>query len=118
MIGVGRLGWAILSYPGFVHEGFEIVAALDSDSSIIGTVVGELQIRPLDDLGTTSKQKKIDIDVIVVPSTEAQEVMDKLVARGVKAILNYAPFTQSSTKDKSKERRPGHLIRIHEVLPC
>ena len=32
LVGIGRLGRAILSYPGFAPEGFNIVAAFDADS--------------------------------------------------------------------------------------
>ena len=36
LLGVGRLGRAIFSYPGFTPDRFHIVAALDSNPTIIG----------------------------------------------------------------------------------
>ncbi len=91
LVGVGRLGRAILSYPGFAPEGFEIVAAFDTDSRVVGTNLGDLKVQPMDELGETVNQLHISIGVIAVPSSVAQEVMKLLTECGVEAILNYAP---------------------------
>ncbi len=91
LVGVGRLGRAILNYPGFAPEGFEIVAALDSDPSVVENVIGGLKVRPLDDLDGVVEQLGVNIGIIAVPGAVAQDVMDRLVKCGIKAILNYAP---------------------------
>ena len=39
LVGIGRLGRAILSYPGFGPEGFKIVAAFDGEPSQVGQMV-------------------------------------------------------------------------------
>ena len=36
LIGMGRLGQAIINYPGFAPEGFDIVAAFDSAADQVG----------------------------------------------------------------------------------
>ena len=36
VVGVGRLGRAIISYPGFSPEGFKVVAAFDADPTQVG----------------------------------------------------------------------------------
>ena len=91
LIGVGRLGRAILSYPGFAPEGFEIVAAFDTDDGVVGTTLGELKVQPMHELGETVDRLNISIGVIAVPSSVAQQVMGSLTECGVEAILNYAP---------------------------
>jgi redox-sensing transcriptional repressor len=93
VVGVGRLGKAILSYPGFTPDGFHIVAALDNNTSLIGQVVEGVTVRPVEDLDTVVKQQNITIAVVAVPSRFTQQVVDKLVESGVRAILNYAPTT-------------------------
>ena len=93
LVGVGRLGRAIIGYPGFAPEGFRIVAAFDASPALAGDQVGDLRIQPLDELQETLRDRNIHIGIVAVPAAHAQEVFDRLVACGVKAILNYAPVT-------------------------
>lgn len=91
LVGVGRLGRAILSYPGFRPEGFHIVAAFDADPSVIGSAIGDIAVRPIDQIKATVDELGIRIGIVAVPATNAQGVFDALVEAGIKAILNYAP---------------------------
>ncbi|MCS7206925.1 MAG: redox-sensing transcriptional repressor Rex [Dehalococcoidia bacterium] len=93
VVGVGRLGRAIISYPGFAPEGFRIVAALDNDPRQIGQVIGGLMVQPISELPRIVKQQDIQIAIVAVPRDQAQEVIDLLVQAGIRAILNYAPIT-------------------------
>jgi redox-sensing transcriptional repressor len=92
LVGVGRLGRAILDYKGFAPEGFKIVAAFESEPGLIGKTVSGVLIEDIADLETSLKDKKIDIAIVAVPSSDAQAVIDKLVKSGIRAILNYAPI--------------------------
>lgn len=93
VIGVGRLGRAILSYPGFTPDGFRLLAALDNDPALVGQQVEGLVVRPIEDLDQVVVQHRIEIAIVAVPSRHTQEVIDRLVECGVRAILNYAPIT-------------------------
>ncbi|MFQ6029085.1 MAG: redox-sensing transcriptional repressor Rex [Dehalococcoidia bacterium] len=92
VVGVGRLGRAILSYPGFTPAGFQLVAALDNNPEVLGKEVGGLTVRPARDLDQVVKELQISIAIVAVPITHTQEVIDQLVECGVRAILNYAPI--------------------------
>jgi len=92
VVGVGRLGRAIMDYKGFVPRGFKIVAAFDRDRDMMGKKVSGVTIRDMSKLEAAVKEKKVDIAIVAVPSSEAQEVIDKLVQSGIKSILNYAPI--------------------------
>lgn len=92
VVGVGRLGKAIMDYKGFVPRGFKIVAAFDRERNMIGKKVSGVAIQDMSELETTVKEKKVDIAIVAVPSPEAQEVIDKLVQNGIRSILNYAPI--------------------------
>lgn len=92
VVGVGRLGKAILSYPGFTPDGFHLVAAFDNDPNIVGQTAGQLTVQPMEALDSVVREKKISIAIAAVPSRYTQEVVDRLVASGVRAILNYAPI--------------------------
>ena len=93
VVGVGRLGRAILSYPGFNPDGFHIVGPLDLDDSVVGETVGGLKVRKMDELDQVVQREKISIGIVAVPVEYTQNVVDQLVACGVRAILNYAPIT-------------------------
>ena len=92
VIGVGRLGNAILNYPGFNPDGFHLVAAFDNNPENVGKEVGGIAIQPMSDLAETVLGRDITIAIVAVPSAHTQSVVDQLVECGVKAILNYAPI--------------------------
>ena len=92
LVGVGRLGRAILSYPGFAPEGFHIIAAFDSDPNLVGRVIGTLNVQSMDELDKMVQELDIRIGIVAVPSPYAQAVIDRLIACDVKAILSYAPI--------------------------
>ncbi len=91
IIGVGKLGKAVISYTGFNPEGFNIRAAFDDDISLIGQTVGGLYVQPITELEKTIRDKDISIGIVTVPAPNAQKVIDRMVASGLKSILNYAP---------------------------
>jgi redox-sensing transcriptional repressor len=91
LVGVGRLGRAIIAYPGFAPEGFRIVAAFDTDPEKAGSSVGGLQVHPMSEVSRIVDDQNISIAIVAVPATEAQSVIDLLVQNRVRGILNYAP---------------------------
>ena len=92
VVGVGRLGRAILNYPGFTPDGFQLVAALDDNSQVVGQDVGGLTVQPVSDLADVINRYDVSIAIVAVPIAYTQGVVDRLVECGVKAILNYAPI--------------------------
>ena len=92
LIGVGRLGRAILGYEGFTPQGFRIVEAFDADSDVVGTRADGLIIKHTSELENVLTQNPVDVGIVAVPGETAQEVIDALVRCGVRAILNYAPI--------------------------
>jgi redox-sensing transcriptional repressor len=107
IVGVGRLGRAIASYPGFTNEGFRVVALFDNDPAKIGTRIGDLVVHSMDDLATVAAKERIDVGIVAVPAAHGQAVVDQLVAVGVTGLLNYAPITVSV---------PPH-VRVRDVDP-
>ena len=91
LVGVGHLGQAILTYDGFQPQGFIIIDAFDSDTSVVGKKVGGVTVRPTSELKEYLKDRQIDIGIVAVPAASAGEIMNALVDGGVRAILNYAP---------------------------
>ncbi len=96
LVGAGHLGTALLSYGGFFGKGFEIVAAFDNNPSKIGRLVGPppgIEIRSPDRIEEVVKELGVQMAILCVPPAAAQELADRLVAAGIKGILNFAPVT-------------------------
>lgn len=91
MIGAGKIGSALSQYRGFRQRGFEIVSIFDTDPGKVGKSWNGLTVRDLKDLEGDLRGAPVDIAVIVTPSDAAQAATDRVVALGVKAILNFAP---------------------------
>jgi redox-sensing transcriptional repressor len=93
LIGAGRLGLALLSYPSFRERGFHIRAVFDTDPAKIDSVREGVRVRRLDDLERVIAAGGIDIAVLAVPAAEAQAILQRLAGAGVRAVLNFAPVT-------------------------
>lgn len=92
LVGVGKLGRAILAYEGFGPQGFRIVEAFDNDRSRIGERVNSLIVKDTRELEAALAENAVDVGIVAVPAEIAQGVIDALVKCGVRAILNYAPI--------------------------
>ncbi|MFH1370200.1 MAG: redox-sensing transcriptional repressor Rex [Planctomycetota bacterium] len=91
LVGVGNLGSALLTYPGFKMYGFEITAAFDNDHARIGKKIKDVTVEDISKLGTLAK-RQVTLAIIAVPEKAAQDVADALVKAGIKGILNFAPL--------------------------
>jgi len=93
IVGFGRLGGSLLGYSGFSERGFDIDAVFDADPAKIGTSVGGVRVRSIDELESGLAEEAIEIVLLTTPADVAQAVADRVVAAGVCAILNFAPVT-------------------------
>ena len=91
IVGAGKVGTALAQYGGFSERGFHIVAVYDQDPAKIGTPWEGLTVRDVAEMPGDTAQERPDIAVLTVPADAAQGVVDRLVAAGVPAILNFAP---------------------------
>lgn len=99
IVGAGGLGRAFLGYEGFKNNGLNIVAAFDVSEKLIGTHVLGKEILPISELDSFVKEHKIRIGIITVPKAAAQDVLNKMVEAGIKAIWNFAPAPLRAPKD-------------------
>lgn len=91
LVGAGQLGKALLSYKGFDEYGLNIVAALDIDEELIGSVVNGKQILSIDKMKDLCKRLNVHMGIITVPAENAQQVCNMLIESGILAIWNFAP---------------------------
>ncbi len=92
IVGVGNLGAALASYGGFDRRGFEIAALLDADPAKIGTRVGAHVIEDVADIDRIVDVRGVTFAVLSTPGEHAQQAAERVVAAGVRAILNFAPI--------------------------
>ena len=90
LAGFGNLGRAIARYHGFSPT-FRITAIFDHNEERIGRRVGTVTIQPDDEITTIVRRDGIRIGIIAVPALAAQEVAERMIGGGVRALLNYAP---------------------------
>jgi redox-sensing transcriptional repressor len=91
LVGAGKIGSALISYRNFQMRGFRIEAVFDADPRKIGLAWGSQVILDDREMERVLGEKAIEIVVVAVPAEAAQSVVDRVVASGVGAILNFAP---------------------------
>ena len=90
LVGAGKLGQALLGYSGFDDYGLNILAAFDVSIKTSKTVDGK-PLLPMDELKDYCHDNKILMGIITVPAASAQQVCDRMIDSGIKAIWNFAP---------------------------
>ncbi len=99
LVGAGRIGSALVEYPGFRQRGFHVAAIYDKDPRKVGSRWNGLVVRDVCLIGRDLAKEPTDIAIVVTPADSAQEVTDLLVHAGVKAILNFAPVQLAVPSD-------------------
>jgi len=90
LVGAGKLGQALLGYSGFDAYGLNILAAFDANITKPKEVDGK-PLLPMSDLKDFCRENKILMGIITVPAASAQQVCNKMIDCGIKAIWTFAP---------------------------
>jgi redox-sensing transcriptional repressor len=90
LIGAGNMGSALFAYKEFRRQGFDIVALFDVSEDRVGQKWRDLMVMHLDTLKEETERLGLEIGVIAVPARAAQSVADRVVAAGMRGILNFA----------------------------
>ena len=101
LFGVGSLGAALLCDSGLAHFGLKIVGAFDVRPEVVGTSINGVPVYHTDEFEEKMKSGGVNIGVLTVPINIAQDITDKMVAGGIKAVWNFTPF---------RIRVPEHIV--------
>ena len=101
LFGVGSLGASLLHDTGLSQYGLEIVARFDVREDLDGSVINGIPVFHMDDFPVKQKEYGATIGVITVPVEKAQEVTDRIIEGGIKALWNFTPF---------RIRVPEHIV--------
>jgi len=92
IVGIGKLGSALIQHHNFSARGFKCVAAFDNAPDKIGMELSAgLKVRSIDELRDAVRELDVEIGVITTPASAAQKVADFLLDADVNAILNFSP---------------------------
>jgi redox-sensing transcriptional repressor len=91
LVGVGKIGSALLGYRDLARRGFKVVAAFDVEPDKIGREIFGVRVAPLSDLARVVREEGVEIAIVATPPDAAADVAKRLAAAGVGAILNFAP---------------------------
>lgn len=101
LFGVGSLGGALLRDSGLSHFGLKIVGAFDVNPNLVGKEINGIPIYHSSEFGERIKQDGVNIGVLTVPINIAQEITDRMVEEGIRAVWNFTPF---------RIRVPEHIV--------
>ncbi|HKH91418.1 MAG TPA: redox-sensing transcriptional repressor Rex [Gemmatimonadaceae bacterium] len=99
IIGAGKIGAALAQYRGFRQRGFNILAVYDANAEKIGRSLEGIEIRDIARFEADVARERPEIAVIAIPADGAQEVLDRIVRAGIKAVLNFAPVQLHAPAD-------------------
>ena len=92
LFGVGNLGGALLQDSGLSQFGLEIVGAFDINPNLVGTEINGIPVYHTDEFEKVMSADRVNIGMLTVPINIAQEITDRMVAGGIKAVWNFTPF--------------------------
>lgn len=108
VIGAGNLGQALANYSKFEKLGFVIIGLFDINPNLIGHSLRGIPIMMLEELDAFVDANQIDIAALTMPKHAADEVANRLVQLGIRAIWNFAHVDLNLT-DKNVVVENVHL---------
>ena len=114
LLGAGRIGTALFRYEPFRERGFHITTVIDNDPCKVGTRLGDVRIRGEHELERALREDRTDLVILAVPAAVAQSLVDRVVASGIRAVLNYAP-TRLKLPDDVALRDVSMMVELESL---
>jgi len=89
IMGAGNLGRALIQNFYFAHYGFQLIAAFDVDTALVGTAMGGIPIYHLDNLERELALINPNVGILTTPRGVVSKVANRLVAAGVPGLWNF-----------------------------
>ena len=85
---------ALLGHKALKSPKFDIKALFDVNPEKVGRKIAGISCYHVDDISDVMRKNGIEVVILTVPSSVAQECVDKIVQAGtVKGILNFSPLS-------------------------
>ncbi|MDD5673990.1 MAG: redox-sensing transcriptional repressor Rex [Chitinivibrionales bacterium] len=109
VVGLGRLGSALLYNDNFGLSGYPIVAGFDTNVNRLETLQTSIPVFPAYELETLCARLALDYALLTVPASAATAMCDRLIAAGIRGIINFTPIALTTAA-------PGVVIRNVDLL--
>ena len=103
IVGAGNLGQALANYMNFERRGFIFTGVFDNNPALYGRKIRGIEVRPMEEVADFVEQNNVDIAVLTIPKNSAEEVAERLVSVGIKAIWNFAHVDLKVSKEVQVE---------------
>lgn len=115
LAGVGKLGSALLSYPGFRRQGLFIAAGFDAAPERCNLILSGTPVFPVNTLTETAQRLGASLGILTVPADRAQRVAEQMVAGGIRALWNFTP-AQLELPDEVLVQREDLAVSLAVLL--
>lgn len=92
LIGAGNLGRAVASQMSFEDKGFRLIGIFDCDPLYKGIKIRDIPISADDAIAGFCNEHHPDMAVLCLPADKAPDMVDSLVALGVKSFWNFSHY--------------------------
>jgi redox-sensing transcriptional repressor len=97
IVGAGRIGQALMHFPGFQKEGIIVSAGFDTDPEKIDEQL-DVPIYHIKEMPEFIKKHYIKLAILAVPENAAMGCLDMMETSGIKGILNFTSLNLKSDK--------------------
>jgi len=97
LVGVGKIGRALLSYDNF--QNYTFAALFDKDKDVIGEEINGLKVTDAENLEDYLNENQIDIVVLTLPKNETLKVAEKIAKTNTLGIWNFSNCDLHSIKN-------------------
>ena len=101
ILGAGNIGRAVALADSFPKHGFETIAIFDVSTACVGMQIGGLTVQDTTELERYLSENKVDIAVLALPKSCAQQMTDLLYNCGIRGFWNFAPLDLKLPADAS-----------------
>ncbi|MDO4506662.1 MAG: redox-sensing transcriptional repressor Rex [Spirochaetales bacterium] len=103
IVGLGRMGQALLDTSELFESSFKIVAGFDSSVNKTEVLSSAFPLHPTTLMKKIIKEEAISFAILTVDPEEAQPMTELLLECGIKGIVNYTPCVLTVPKGVSVE---------------
>lgn len=89
IVGLGRIGTALLQHAQNTQGEFRIVAGFDSNINKLETIKTTVNVFPAHQIPEIIRKMGITLGILAVPETAAQEAAGRLIDGGIRGIINF-----------------------------
>ncbi|MCR5387450.1 MAG: redox-sensing transcriptional repressor Rex [Treponema sp.] len=103
IVGLGKLGAALLENSIFYDTAYSIIAGFDANVNRTEILSASFPLYPASKMSQVIPEQKIEYAILTVPNESAQSMAERLVSCGIKGIVNYTSVILSLSKDVAVE---------------